>query len=147
MGVAPSPPRIAHHASARAPTTDHPRPLLQRPWRSLDGDWEFALDRERRVDHPTDVDFDASIVVPFAPETPASGITADGYVQRCWYRLTVPVAPPTGDERVIVHFGGGCWTQLTDTYQEVNGLLTADRRPKADIDHLAAATRGKPHPE
>ncbi len=36
---------------------------------------------------------------------------------------------------------GGCWTQLTDTYQEVNGLLTFDRRPKAPIDQLRSATR------
>ncbi len=27
---------------------------------------------------------------------------------------------------------GWCWTQLTDVEQEVNGLLTADRRPKVD---------------
>jgi beta-galactosidase/beta-glucuronidase len=39
---------------------------------------------------------------------------------------------------------GGCWTQLTDTYQEVNGLLTATREPKADLAALAAATRGRP---
>ena len=37
---------------------------------------------------------------------------------------------------------GACWTQLTDTYQEVNGLLRADRTPKADPAELAAATRG-----
>jgi hypothetical protein len=38
---------------------------------------------------------------------------------------------------------GACWTQLTDTYQEVNGLLRADRTPKAPIDDLARATRGR----
>jgi hypothetical protein len=38
---------------------------------------------------------------------------------------------------------GACWTQLTDTYQEVNGLLRADRTPKADLDALRAATRGR----
>jgi hypothetical protein len=38
---------------------------------------------------------------------------------------------------------GACWTQLTDTYQEVNGLLTADRRPKCDPAALRAATRGE----
>lgn len=37
---------------------------------------------------------------------------------------------------------GACWTQLTDTYQEVNGLLTAERTPKAPIELLAEATRG-----
>jgi glycosyl hydrolase family 2 len=38
---------------------------------------------------------------------------------------------------------GACWTQLTDTYQEVNGLLTADRMPKCDPEALRAATTGE----
>jgi hypothetical protein len=37
---------------------------------------------------------------------------------------------------------GFCYTQLADTYQEANGLLTADRVPKAPLADLAAATRG-----
>jgi hypothetical protein len=39
---------------------------------------------------------------------------------------------------------GACWTQLTDTYQEANGLLRMDRTPKADLDDLSRATRGRP---
>lgn len=31
---------------------------------------------------------------------------------------------------------GFCYTQLTDTLQEDNGLLTADREPKLDVDEL-----------
>ena len=38
---------------------------------------------------------------------------------------------------------GACWTQLTDTYQEVNGLLRADRSPKAELALLYAATTGR----
>ncbi|HET6873618.1 MAG TPA: glycoside hydrolase family 2 TIM barrel-domain containing protein, partial [Acidimicrobiales bacterium] len=38
---------------------------------------------------------------------------------------------------------GACWTQLTDTYQEANGLLGADRRPKVDPHLLSEATRGR----
>lgn len=33
-------------------------------------------------------------------------------------------------------FQGYCYTQLTDVQQEVNGLLTAERKPKADIQKL-----------
>ncbi|ROR95870.1 glycosyl hydrolase family 2 [Salana multivorans] len=36
---------------------------------------------------------------------------------------------------------GFCYTQLTDTEQERNGLLTEDREPKADPDRIAAAIR------
>lgn len=32
-----------------------------------------------------------------------------------------------------------CWTQLTDTYQEKNGLFTMDRQPKAPLDQLRNA--------
>ena len=41
---------------------------------------------------------------------------------------------------------GFCYTQLTDTFQEQNGLLTMDRTPKADVASLAAATRQGSHP-
>lgn len=42
---------------------------------------------------------------------------------------------PLMDSPVIA---GLCWTQLTDTEQEVNGLLTADRRPKAPLEAFRA---------
>ncbi|MDX2088700.1 MAG: glycoside hydrolase family 2 TIM barrel-domain containing protein [Kofleriaceae bacterium] len=38
---------------------------------------------------------------------------------------------------------GFCYTQLTDTFQERNGLLTATRQPKVDVARVAQATRGK----
>ena len=38
---------------------------------------------------------------------------------------------------------GFCYTQFTDTYQEANGLLFADRTPKFPLDDIAAATRGR----
>ena len=33
-------------------------------------------------------------------------------------------------------FQGYCYTQLTDVQQEINGLLYADRTPKADLNKL-----------
>ncbi len=39
-------------------------------------------------------------------------------------------------------FTGFCYTQFTDTYQEANGLVYADRRPKIPIERIARATRG-----
>jgi beta-galactosidase/beta-glucuronidase len=38
---------------------------------------------------------------------------------------------------------GFCYTQLTDTFQERNGLATMDREPKVAPERLAEATRGK----
>jgi len=37
---------------------------------------------------------------------------------------------------------GFCYTQFADTYQEGNGLLYADRRPKLPLEEIALATRG-----
>jgi len=37
---------------------------------------------------------------------------------------------------------GFCYTQLTDTGQETNGLLYADRTPKVPVEHIRAAVRG-----
>ncbi|MDQ3364988.1 MAG: glycoside hydrolase family 2 [Myxococcota bacterium] len=38
---------------------------------------------------------------------------------------------------------GFCYTQLTDTFQEKNGLLTMGREPKVELARIALATRGK----
>jgi len=39
-------------------------------------------------------------------------------------------------------FSGFCYTQLTDTFQEANGLLYINRTPKFPLDAIAAATLG-----
>jgi hypothetical protein len=39
-------------------------------------------------------------------------------------------------------FSGFCYTQFADTFQEVNGLLYADRTPKFPLERIAAAVRG-----
>jgi beta-galactosidase/beta-glucuronidase len=84
-----------------------PRPMLQRPgWVSLDGEWQFAIDRTGTISDPRDVPWDATIVVPFAPETPASRIGDSTLFAACWYRrrVTVPPSPGPGS-RVLLHFG------------------------------------------
>jgi hypothetical protein len=47
----------------------------------------------------------------------------------------------------VVHrlqlLAGFCYTQFADTYQEANGLLYADRRPKFPLERIAEATRGR----
>jgi beta-galactosidase/beta-glucuronidase len=79
--------------------------LLQRAaWTSLDGTWEFALDPEARWRRPDEVSFDREIVVPFAPETPASGLAQQGFFKACWYRRRVEARPAPG-RRLLLHFG------------------------------------------
>ncbi len=40
-------------------------------------------------------------------------------------------------------FSGFCYTQLTDTFQEANGLLYIDRTPKFPLEAIAFATLGR----
>lgn len=44
--------------------------------------------------------------------------------------------------RSLSLLAGFCYTQFSDTYQELNGLLHADRTPKFDLEQIARATRG-----
>ena len=44
--------------------------------------------------------------------------------------------------RSLPALAGFCYTQFTDTYQEANGLLFADRKPKASFEALWLATTG-----
>lgn len=85
---------------------EHPRPLLQREgWLPLDGIWDFALDRDARWCRPEEVAWDARIRVPFAPETPASGVAFEGEALAVWYRRRIEVPPLAPGERWLVHFG------------------------------------------
>ena len=43
--------------------------------------------------------------------------------------------------REIPYCQGYCYTQLTDVMQEINGLLTPDRRPKVDVKRFASLNR------
>ncbi len=60
----------------------------------------------------------------------------EGFFQRYGALLTTV--------RRLATFCGFCYTQLTDTFQEANGLLTMDRVPKVPIDLVAAMTQGPP---
>jgi beta-galactosidase/beta-glucuronidase len=44
--------------------------------------------------------------------------------------------------RNLPALAGFCYTQFTDTYQEANGLLYADRTPKISFEDLSLATTG-----
>ncbi|MHB8683524.1 MAG: glycoside hydrolase family 2 protein [Dehalococcoidia bacterium] len=88
------------------PLHGYPRPQLERDvWTSLDGAWQFAFDDAARWRDPDDVAWDREIRVPFAPETPASGIADTGFHPVCWYRRTFDVPSSAAGERVVLHLG------------------------------------------
>jgi beta-galactosidase/beta-glucuronidase len=84
----------------------YPRPQLQRDrWISLNGSWDFAFDPDAAWTNPNSVDWNATISVPFSPETAASGINETGFYRAVWYRRKFE--PPNLDQgqRLLLHFG------------------------------------------
>ncbi|MGI4855109.1 MAG: glycoside hydrolase family 2 protein [Janthinobacterium lividum] len=85
---------------------DYPRPDFRRKhWINLNGPWQFTIDTEASLVHPADPVFDRVITVPFAPETPASGIDDQGLYSAVWYRLQFEAPKLEVGERLRLHFG------------------------------------------
>src|SRR5687768_13688330 len=117
------------------PAQSYPRPMLQRDgWASLNGPWSFALDREGSWTWPGQVVWDErQILVPFAPETSASGIHDTGFYSVCWYKRPF-VAPDLGEaERLILHFGAV-------DYEATVGSTTQSSRSTAVATRLSRST-------
>ncbi|MGO2585481.1 MAG: sugar-binding domain-containing protein [Brachybacterium tyrofermentans] len=89
------------------PRPEHPRPQLHRPtWLTLNGTWQFEIDqgdsgRDRGL---LERDLDSEILVPFAPETEASGIGNRDFLEAVWYRRTVTVPADWEGLRPILRF-------------------------------------------
>jgi beta-galactosidase/beta-glucuronidase len=84
----------------------YPRPLLERAnWTCLNGPWDFAFDSDARWEGPGEVDWQTKIEVPFAPETPASGLAQTGFYKACWYRREVEPPSLGSRQRLLLHFG------------------------------------------
>ncbi|MDP9172364.1 MAG: glycoside hydrolase family 2 [Planctomycetota bacterium] len=89
--------------SSVPPVKEYPRPQLRREsWIPLDGQWEFAIDDAGSMDQ---VAWKLNILVPFAPETPASGIGHADFIHTCWYRREFDRPAMSETQRLILHFG------------------------------------------
>lgn len=84
----------------------YPRPQLQRPnWTNLNGPWDFAIDSGDLWREPAEVKWGGHIVVPFAPESPASGVNDTGLYKAVWYARTFEAPKLKNGERLLLHFG------------------------------------------
>lgn len=89
----------------RLDPTRHPRPLLRRrDWASLDGTWQFRYG-SGPAGSGDDGAYPLEIRVPFAPESPASGLGDDGYHPVVGYRRTLEVPESWRDRRIVLRFG------------------------------------------
>jgi beta-galactosidase/beta-glucuronidase len=98
------------------PTPEHaehrltsPHPQRQRPGcRDLSGTWRFSYDD---ADTGRDAGWQhglpgwREIVVPFPPESPASGVHDTGKHPVLWYERDLELEPPPPGRRVLLHFG------------------------------------------
>jgi beta-galactosidase/beta-glucuronidase len=90
------------------PKPEHPRPQsVRRDWLNLNGEWQFEIDRgdsglERGL---RTRELSDRIVVPFAPESAASGIEDTDFLHAVWYRRTVEIPSDWSGRDVLLHFG------------------------------------------
>lgn len=105
---------------SRVPLSEYPRPHLKRSsYLCLDGAYDFAISREENVSSYPD-----KILVPYAPESPESGINRliepDEYL---FYRKKVELPEgfvPEGS-RLVLHFSGV--DQVCDVYIDGKPVL------------------------
>jgi len=84
---------------------NHPRPQHRREqWESLNGLWDFSIDANASLEWPEQVQWDEKIVVPFSPETPASGIGNTGLYSAAWYRRKFKAPHIDKSEQLLLHF-------------------------------------------
>ncbi len=90
------------------PRPEYPRPeLVRADWLSLNGDWAFALDlsdsgEERGM--AAGSGFDRTIRVPFAPESPLSGVGFTDFMPAVWYKRSFTVPEAWRGRRIRLNF-------------------------------------------
>lgn len=107
----------------------HPTPQFARQgWIDLGGAWDFQFDDdntglEQGWECRSDP-YEQTIQVPFPPESPASGIHAQGQHPVLWYRKRIQVQPAPGRARLLLHFGAVDYLAAV----WVNGQKVAEHR-------------------
>jgi beta-galactosidase/beta-glucuronidase len=118
---------------ARRYHADEVRPRLFR--RERPGGRLLVLDGQPPVDHPI-------VLSEFGGITCATETGSWGYSRCSTEQFAERYATLLQTVRSLDLLAGFCYTQFADTYQEANGLLYADRRPKFPLAQMAELTRG-----
>jgi hypothetical protein len=113
LALAQHPDGIGAMAEPTEVELHYPRPGLRRNrWTDLCGTWDFRFDDEnvgvceRWFDSTAAAGvFDRSIIVPFPPESRASGLAETGFHPVVWYRRTFTVEESDRSARLVLHFG------------------------------------------
>jgi beta-galactosidase/beta-glucuronidase len=91
------------------PRPEYPRPDFERSnWVNLNGTWQFEIDAGKsgvEKGWSAGKDFSKTIVVPFPPESPLSGINSKDFMGSVWYRRFFDIPDKWLDGRVLLNFG------------------------------------------
>jgi beta-galactosidase/beta-glucuronidase len=136
-----------------APKPEHPRPQLVRPeWVTLNGEWQFEVDAgdsglERGLLHR---ELRQNIVVPFAPESIASGVHDTDFLHAVWYRRTVTIPDSWRHDRVLLHFGAvdhdaTVWVDGVEAARHRGGFtpFTVDLGARSPGEQLTVVVRAR----
>ncbi len=91
------------------PLPEYPRPQLVRGnWQNLNGSWQYAITPKTQERAPAS--FDGQILVPYPVESALSGVGKGvGKDKLLWYKKNISLSKPSGDQRVLLHFGAVDW--------------------------------------
>ena len=101
-------------AGMTQPRSEHPKPQFEREdWINLNGPWTFQIEprkhsnlsgsaqRDFREVHS----FDKPITVPFAPESPLSGVGDKDFITSICYHRRIEIPENWSGKSVLLHFG------------------------------------------
>ena len=90
------------------PRPEYPRPqFVREQWLCLNGEWQFEIDsgdsgKERSL---LARELNATITVPFCPESELSGVGCTDFMHVVWYRRVMQIPDSWTGQRVLLHFG------------------------------------------
>lgn len=88
------------------PRPEYPRPQFRRErWLNLNGQWEFEVGEPSGAAVLPDRRLHDEILVPFCPESVASGIGNTDFMELVFYRRVVRIPSDWPGERVLLHIG------------------------------------------